>query len=106
LDIIKRANAILTSSLPEAFVVKSAILDACPKSVNEPRICYGDFEVRALLVPLKTEQVFPHDHLDGMDRRLMLPQLRLEIILKARAIVGYKHHRRRNVQIVVKVGNV
>ena len=105
LNAVERQNASF-ASLPHALPVCMAILDRRTDLADELWVCHSDLQVRILLIPLKSVQILPHDHLYHMYCGLMLAYLRIEENLETFAVMRTERDWSSDIQVVKKVGDV
>lgn len=89
---------------PELLPVGVSILHQSPYSVDHLGISDSDLEVWALLIPLKSQYIFPHCHLNGVyyGRKLveLLLAFALKIDLEGPAVFFVEVERRGYVKVV------
>ena len=81
-------------TFPHPFVISHATFDGRPELVDKLVIGDGDLEVWTLLIALEAKDVFTHDHLHGMNGRLMLRELPLEKCSVGSTVIFGEGHRR------------
>lgn len=107
LDIIKRKNSsILFAPQPLVVHVGASILERAAYSRNRFRVCDGDFQIPAFLVPLESINVLPQCYFDRLDGALVASESTFEKGSVRVAVLLREPARRGDVEVVLESRNM